>query len=252
MRLLVLEDEPPARDRLVAAVARLDPEARVDAALASVVDALAWLTTHEAPDLVLADIQLSDGLSFEVFERLELATPVVFCTAFDQYVLEAMAGNGIDYLLKPIRDDELDRALTKYRRLAQHFTRDAMPDIRGAAQTIRQRAPRQRILARRGEVLVTVAIDDVAYFAVQDKLGRLVTRTGEHYELDRTLAELEAELDPTRFFRLNRQYLAQASAVARVHPYVKGRLLVELVPATTDDVVVSQENAARLRTWLGG
>lgn len=248
MRLLLLEDEPPACERLVQAVARVGDGATVVAALASVADALLWLDANPAPDLVLADVQLADGLSFEVFERVELATPVVFCTAFDQYVLDAMASNGIDYLLKPIRDDALARALAKYRRMQRHFGAST-PEIRAAARAIA--GPRRRVLARTGTSMVSVAIDDVAYFVVRDKLATVVTRSGERYDVDHALAELETGLDPDRFFRLNRQVLAQAGAIVRVHPWTKGRLRVELSPPADAEVLVSQPSAARFRAWLG-
>lgn len=250
MRVLLLEDEPPARDRLVQALARIDATCEVVAALATVDEALAWLAANPTPDLVLADVQLADGLSFEVFERHDVAIPIVFCTAFDQYVLDAMATSGIDYLLKPIRDDALARALDKYRRLQRHFVDAAR--VREVARAVMRGEPRKRVLARSGGAMVSIAIEDVAYFVVRDKLASVVTRTGARHDVDRTLGELEAEVDAERFFRLNRQVLASASAIARVHPWTKGRLRVELVPAIDDDVIVSQPSAGRFREWLGG
>jgi DNA-binding LytR/AlgR family response regulator len=248
MRVLLLEDEPPARDRLVQAVARVDPSCDVVAALATVDDALTWLAGNPAPELVLADVQLADGLSFEIFERHDAPIPVVFCTAFDQYVLDAMATNGIDYLLKPIRDDALARALDKYRRLQKHF--EGTTAVRALAQTIGR--PRRRVLAKSGSAMVPIGVDDIAYLVVRDKLATVVTNDGARHDIDSTLAELETELDPTRFFRLNRQVLASAGAITRVHPWTKGRLRVELAPPVGEDVIVSQPSAPRLREWLGG
>lgn len=248
MRVLLLEDEPPARDRLAQAVLRVDASCEIVAALATVDEALAWLASNPAPELVLADVQLADGLSFEIFERHDTPIPVVFCTAFDQYVLDAMATNGIDYLLKPVRDDALARALDKYRRLQKHFEGTAA--VRAVAQTIGR--PRGRILAKSGGAMVPIAVDDIAYLVVRDKLATVVTRDGARHDVDRSLGELEAELDPMRFFRVNRQVLASAAAIVRVHPWTKGRLRVELAPAAAEDVIVSQPTAPRLRDWLGG
>lgn len=248
MRVLLLEDEPPARDRLAQAVLRVDPSCEIVAALATVGDAIAWLAGNPAPQLVLADIQLADGLSFEVFASHDAPIPVVFCTAFDQYVLDAMATNGIDYLLKPIRDDALARALEKYRRLQRHF--EGAAAVQAVARAIGR--PRTRILAKAGGAMVPIATEDIAYLVVRDKLATIVTKDGKHHDVDRPIGELEAELDATRFFRLNRQVLASASAIARVHPWTKGRLRVELVPPCADDVIVSQPSAPRLREWLGG
>lgn len=243
--IVILEDEPPARASLEAALHRIDATLDVVAELPSVAAAVDWLTAHPSPDLVLADIQLADGLSFEIFERTPLACPVVFCTAYDTYTVAAMATGGIDYLLKPIKDDELARAVSRYRRLEAHFTER----VRAVARKL---AEPRRILARRRDGFAALPLEQVAYFAVDDKQADVVTRDGQRYQIDQTLAELEAALDATRFFRVNRQYLVAAAAVAGFRPYIKGKLLVELSPPPSDDVIVSQENAARFRAWLRG
>jgi DNA-binding LytR/AlgR family response regulator len=245
MRLAILEDEAPARQRVEEAARRVRPDVRIVAALASVEQAVAWLAGNPAPDLILADIQLADGLSFEVFERATVACPVVFCTAYDEYVVEAMAAGGIDYLLKPIRDADLERALGRYQRLEQHFAER----VREVARVIAQ--PPKRLLARHRDGYITLAIDQVAYFVVDDKLVDVVTRDARRFGLDRTLGELEAELGG-EFFRVNRQYLVAGAAVTGFRPWTKGKLLVELAPAPTGEVIVSQDNAARFRSWLRG
>ncbi|MEO8702385.1 MAG: LytTR family DNA-binding domain-containing protein [Kofleriaceae bacterium] len=246
MRLAILEDEAPARQRLEDAARRLRPDVEVVAALASVEQAVAWLAEHPAPDLILADIQLADGLSFDVFERTAIACPIVFCTAYDEYVVEAMGAGGIDYLLKPIRDADLERALGRYQKLEAHFAER----VRELARTIAR--PPKRLLAKKRDGYVTLALDQVAYFVVDDKLVDVVARDGRRFGLDRTLGELEAELTGGEFFRVNRQYLVAAAAVTGFRPWPKGKLLVELAPATTAEVIVSQDNAARFRSWLRG
>jgi two-component system LytT family response regulator len=243
--VVILEDEPPARARLEEALERIDGGVVVAAALASVDQAVAWFATHPAPDVVLADIQLADGLSFELFER-GVACPVIFCTAYDEYVTEAMTAGGIDYLLKPIRDEDLARALGRYRKLESHFAER----VRAVAKAIAK--PPRRLLARRRDGFVTLSIDQIAYFVVDDRLVDVVTRDGRKFGLDRTLGDLEAELATAEFFRINRQYLVAASSVVGFRPLAKGKLLVDLAPAPAAEVVVSQENAARFRAWLGG
>lgn len=243
--IVILEDEAPARERLEAALHRVAPELSIAGALPSISSAVDWFRAHPSPDLVLADIQLADGLSFEIFDQTPLTCPVVFCTAYDEYVIEAMSAGGIDYLLKPIKDDDLLRAVGRYRRLEVHFAER----IRAVARKLGE--PR-RILARRKEGFVALALEQVAYFAVDDKQAEVVTREGQRFEVDQTLAELEATLDPSRFFRVNRQYLVAASAIEGFRPYIKGKLLVDLSPSPTGDVIVSQENASRFRTWLRG
>jgi DNA-binding LytR/AlgR family response regulator len=169
--------------------------------------------------------------------------PFIFCTAYDEYVIEAMTAGGIDYLLKPIKEDELARALGRYRRLEAHFA----DRVRSVAKAIVQ--PR-RILARRRDGFAALALDQIAYFVVDDKQPGVVTRDGQRYDVDQTLAELEASLDPARFFRVNRQYLVAAAAITGFRPFVKGKLLVDLAPPPAGDVIVSQENAGKFRDWL--
>jgi DNA-binding LytR/AlgR family response regulator len=248
IRVAIVEDERPAREHLERAVARADAEAEVVAQLDSVAVAVAWLRSNPPPDLVLADIQLSDGLALDIFEQTELGCPVVFCTAYDEYLTEAMRHNGIDYLLKPIRDRDVADALAKYRRLSEHFG----ARLRAFAGQVRAGAAgeRRRLLVRSGEEFLAVPLSRVAYFEVEDKLVALVTVDGNRFAIDRPLAELEAELAQGDFFRVNRQYLVHARAVQRFRPYFKGRLLVDLAPPARGEVVVSQENAARFRAWM--
>jgi DNA-binding LytR/AlgR family response regulator len=246
--IAILEDEAPARDRLEAALRRVEPGVSIAPPLASVAHAVEWLAANPV-DLVLADIQLSDGLSFEVFERVALTCPVVFVTAYDEYAIDAMSAGGIDYLLKPIKDADLVRALGRYRRLEAHFA----DRVRSVAAKLAQNAARpRRLLARAKDGFVTIALDEVAYFFVDDKDVEVFTRDGRRAGIDRPLAELEAELASCDLFRVNRQFLVAASAVRGFKSFVKGKLLVELHPAAPSEVVVSADNAVRFKAWLGG
>jgi DNA-binding LytR/AlgR family response regulator len=242
-RVVLLEDEPPARERLERALARIEPLCRVVGAFASVEQASAWLAANGEPDLVLADIQLSDGPSFELFEA-GLGCPAIFCTAYDEYAVAAMAAGGIDYLLKPIRDDDLARAMSRYRRLEARFTERMREAMRSIAK------PPRRLIARKRDGFVTLTLDQVAYFVVEDGGVGVVTRDGRRLDLDRPLGELERELPADEFFRVNRQYLVAAASVTGFKLLGKGKLQVELDPAA--QVVVSQETAARFRAWLRG
>ncbi|HSR95838.1 MAG TPA: LytTR family DNA-binding domain-containing protein [Kofleriaceae bacterium] len=258
MTILVLEDELPARTWLTQVLARHRPNAAVTA-LASVADALAWLAAHPPPDLILADIQLADGLSLEIFERAQPGCPVIFTTAYDEYLVEAMQRDGIAYLLKPLREEDVAGALAKYDRLESHFTErmrgllDAWLGARAAplAQTREGATAPRRLVARRRDGFVVLSLAEIAYFVVVDKLVEVVTRDGRRFAVDQTLGELERDL-ADEVFRVNRQYLVHASAVAGFRPFVKGKLLVELAPAAAEEVIVSQENAARFRAWLAG
>ena len=249
MRVVIVEDEPPAREKLAAAIRAAVAEARIEAELAGVEETVQWLAGNPPPDLLFLDIQLSDGQSFEILRRTRVACPVIFATAFDEYLLDAFQSNGIDYLLKPIREEKVAAAIQKYRRLREHFTADTGALLESLARG--RAAYRLRFLVRKGPDLVSVPAEAVAYFFTADKLVFLVTGGGARHLLDRPLAEVEAEVDPARFFRANRAWLVSIEAIARCRPYGKGKLLLELRPAPQEEVIVSQERAPALRAWLG-
>ena len=249
MEVLLIEDEPLALERLVLGIHAYDPGIRVAGALTSVADSLRWLKEHKHPDLVLMDVQLSDGLSLEVLRGVSIRCPVVMVTAFDEYVLEALAHNCIDYLLKPVRQERLAQALDKYLRLRSHFSGDLPAMLRD----LRDPAPsRGRLLVRKGLDLVPLSLGDVAYFFTEHKLVFVRDRRGAQYLADRSLTDLEADLSPATFFRLNRKYLAHVEAIQRARPADKGKLAVVLEPAPAEAVVVSQERAAAFKAWLQG
>lgn len=249
MQIVILEDEPIAREKLAACLQLAAPEARIAAQLASVAEALRWFTANPSPDLLFCDIQLSDGLSFELFRRLPVRCPVVFTTAFDDYLLEAFQTNGIDYLLKPIRQNHVAAALAKYHSLAAHFSADYAQRLH--AVTHGAPAPRDRFLVRKGAGHLVVKVADIAYFYTEDKLVFLVTNAAQRHLLDKPLADIESLLDPARYFRANRATLVAIDAITRCCPYGKGKLLLELNPPAKEPVIVSQERAAACRQWLG-
>lgn len=256
LQLFIAEDEPPALARLVEALQRVAPQAVVAGAVGSVHAARQWLATHPAPDLMLLDIQLSDGLSLALFDAAaggaRPAAPVVFTTAHDAFVLEAFKCNAIDYLLKPVRDDALAASLQRHESLRRHFTGNLdglMAALNPAAAA--RGAWRQRLVLRRGAAFASVRCDEVAWCVSVDKLAFVLTRGGERLLADETLAELEAVLDPARFFRANRQVLVHIDAVKSFRPHGKGQLKLELAPAAEVPVLVSQERARAFREWIG-
>ena len=246
-RVLIIEDEAPARTRLAALLGEASPPCAVAGSVDSVAAADKWLRTQPAPDLIFADIQLGDGLSLDYFHAAPPPCPVVFVTAHDEYLLEAFATHGIAYLLKPVKRAALDTALQKYRDLGRHFA-GSIANL-AFSLTPPVAAPRQRILAQRGNSFQPVAIVDVAYFFSENKLTFLVTRAGERCLVNEPLTSLATALDAAQFFRLNRNFVAQASAVKSFSSVGKGRLSVQLVPRPADEVLVSQENASAFRAW---
>jgi two-component system, LytTR family, response regulator len=246
----IAEDEPPARERLVGALARVAPRLAIVGFADTVRGTQAWLSANPAPDLLLLDIQLADGLSLELFSDGRIAVPTIFTTAYDRFAIDAFRSLAVDYLLKPIGEPALAQALQKVERLRRHFS----DDVAALLQQLGSSQPRwrQRLVGRKGREFHALPVDRLAYVVSIDKLAVAVDSTGERYVLETTLAELDAELDPTRFFRANRQLLVAASAVASFAAVGKGRLEIELRPALAGGVVVSQERAAAFRAWIGG
>jgi two-component system LytT family response regulator len=262
MNILILEDEYPAAERLQRLLAQAAPTAQVLAVLDTVAGAVAWLATHPAPDLILSDIQLADGLSLDVFAQVMVHSPVIFTTAYDQYALQAFRANGIDYLLKPLKLPELQAALLKLKGVSFGLKADAA-ETRNAAHTSQlerlldalpqpQRPFKTRFLVRQGENLLPLPTAEVAWFWSRHDTVTLATHDGRRFVVDYTLEQLESLLDPTQFFRLNRQLIAQLPAVRRLLPHFGGKLVVELHPAPTDEIVVSKEKAAAVKSWLEG
>lgn len=256
MRILVFEDEPPAVAQLEHALRRWDPGARVAAVAATVRRAVELLREGPEPDLVLADIRLADGLSLAAFDAVPVRCPVIFTTAYDTYLVQALERSAIDYVLKPIQVERVVAALEKYARLREHFA-DRLARLgaelgprRDPAAAPGEAASPTRLLARQGASFIAVPLERVAWFTTEHKLTLLVDRAGARLVVDEPLDKLERRLDPRRFFRLNRQILAEASAVASFRSAGKGRLLVELTPPAPDEVLVSQENAPAFRAWI--
>jgi two-component system LytT family response regulator len=271
LTVLILEDEYPAAERLQRLLAQAAPGAQVLAVLDTVAGALAWLDANSAPDLILSDIQLADGLSLDVFAQTLVRSPVIFTTAYDQYALQAFRANGIDYLLKPLKLSELQSALLKLKgrnyaptselEVAQNsthnsqlFTHHSQLERLLDALPRPQRPHKTRFLVRQGETLLPLPTAEVAWFQSRHETVTLATYDGRRFVVEYTLEQLESLLDPTLFFRLNRQVLAQLPAVRRLVPHFGGKLLVELspTPAGGEEVLVSKEKASAVKSWLEG
>jgi len=278
MTVLILEDEYPAAERLRRLLAQAAPGAQVLAVLDTVAGALAWLAAHPAPDLLLSDVQLADGLSLDVFAQAVMRSPVIFTTAYDQYAIRAFQANSIAYLLKPVKLPELQAALAKLHQwpVKPHAEREELQAESGATSALPlssslsiqnsqslerlldalprpQRPYKTRFLVRQGETLLPVLATEVAWFQSRHDTTTLALHDGRRLVVDYTLEELEKLLDPALFFRLNRQVLAHLPAVRRLVPHLGGKLLVELAPAPTGpDVLVSKEKAGAVKHWLEG
>ena len=261
MTILLLEDEYPAAERLQRLLAQAAPEAQVLAVLDTVTSALAWLATHPAPTLILSDIHLADGLSLEIWEQAVVPSPVIFTTAFDAYAIRAFQANSIAYLLKPLKLAELQAALAKLRQwpnAALNAEVAADPNSSLNLERLLDALPRPgrphktRFLVRQGEQLLPLPVAKAAWFMSRNETVTLAAADGRRFVVDYTLEQLESLLDPAQFFRLNRQFIAQLPAVRRLHPHFNGKILVDLHPAPTEEVLVSREKASAVKAWLEG
>lgn len=248
MRIAIVEDELPARQQLISLLRKIRNDVQVVNVSDSIREAVAFLETRPAIDLIFMDIQLNDGLSFEIFKRVTVHCPVIFTTAYDEYMLRAFHENGIDYLLKPLKKTDLENAFEKLRRLKDHFSSD-MSDLLALVRGGRVER-KHRFVAKKGVSFKSVPVSEVCYFFSEHKVTFLVTADGEKLIVDKPLAELEADLDTESFFRINRKYIAAISAVESYRSFEKGKLMVKLVPEPKEEVIVSQEKAAHFRNWM--
>ncbi len=250
MKVIIIEDEKPAAEKLLKAMMKADPSIEVAAILGSVKATTEWLQQNPMPELLFMDIELSDGLSFKIFEKINITSPVIFCTAFDEYWQEAFEHNSIDYLLKPVKQDKLETALQKYDKLKQHF----IVNFQQLAQWQQQpgvTGHKKRFLVKRGADYISIRTDDIAYFYATHKLVCMVDNKAQKFILDQSLADIEKQLDPASFYRVNRKYLVHLSAIKKIKTYPKSKLLLEVEPPINEEIIISQENAAAFKEWMG-
>lgn len=262
MNVLIIEDEELAVRKLTKLLQEVDPTLTIVGTAASVRASVSWLQAHPAgqptaPDLILMDIELADGQSFEIFEQTTVSAPVIFTTSYDEYALRAFKVNSIDYLLKPIKRHELEASLEKHRRLSNGAVGEATPalSIDALVQQLRQQINpteyRRRFLVRHLSQWVPVEVTDIAYFHSEEGVSLFRTRNNQKYSVDYTLDELEAMLDPTQFFRANRQFIVDVNSVQQIHPYFNNKLKLTLRPSTDEEVLVSRERATDFKKWMG-
>lgn len=251
MKVLILEDEAAAARRLQKLIATAEPAATVVAILESIQQAREWIMTHPAPDIILSDIHLADGLALELFQQITIQSPVIFTTAYDAYTLKAFKLNSIDYLLKPIDIDELKAAFAKYYTL--HVTSANMPAQLAELMkhiTAGKEIYRSRFLVKLGDRLTVVPITEVAYIRADDKVVFLHTTAGKKYLIDDPLDELIKTMDPSAFFRLNRTYIASLDSIDKIHHHFNGRLKIELKHSDDADIFVSRARVPDFKKWL--
>ncbi|UII20060.1 LytR/AlgR family response regulator transcription factor [Fulvivirga ligni] len=252
MRVLIIEDERPAAARLEKLLLEYSASAIVLDKIDSVKNAINWFhSAVDKPELIFMDIQLADGISFEIFEHVEVPAPVIFTTAFDEYALKAFKVNSIDYLLKPIDEEELADAIDKWKNLVDSKVDEhkALDQISSAMNMLTNKH-KSRFIVKVGEHIKSIATGDILYFFSRDKASYCHTREGKNYILDHPLEKLEGMLDPQMFFRINRKYIISHESFTDIISYSNSRLRIVLQGIDDEDVIVSRDRVNDFKVWL--
>lgn len=246
MQVLIIEDEPPAADRLKEMILSYDPDIEIVGTLDSVDSAVKWFEKHTHPQLVFMDIQLADGISFEIFDKVELKCPVIFTTAYDQYAVKAFKVNSLDYLLKPIEAEELANAFQKHKN-----TQSSTPpiDIASMMAALKPKG-QERFMVKVGEQFKYILTENIRFFMAEAGMVLLVTHSGQQLPVDFNLDQIEQRLNPRQFFRINRKFLVRLESIQKIHTYFNSRLKLELQPAPDKEVIVSRERVSAFKNWL--
>ena len=252
MRILIVEDEMLLAKRLQKILLEIEPGATIAGITQSVEETVQWLGQNSTPDLVLMDIELADGQSFDIFKQTQLHAPVIFTTAYDEYAIKAFKVNSIDYLLKPIKEDELKAAIGKFK---QKAGAQQQPSIISLLEKIEQLSKppgyRSRFLVKLGQKMMSIDVADVAYIFSENKFTYIRTFQNQKYIIDLTLDALEQELSPLQFFRANRKYLLTGKSVIAIHTWFNQKLKVEVKPETDEHIIISRDKANAFKAWMG-
>jgi two-component system response regulator LytT len=249
MKVVIIEDEAIAANNLEKQLLTVEPGVEILAKIDSIRDSVTWLTNNTA-DLIFLDIHLSDGLSFSIFEQIEVKTPIIFTTAYDQYTLKAFKVYSIDYLLKPIDIKELKQSIEKYKNLVNKKQENAI-DIQALLESFKPAKEFQkRFIVHAGQKIKMIKTSEIAWFNGSDKGTFLCTFSNSHFAIDFSLDKLENLLDPEKFFRINRNYLINIESISEMFTLTKSRIKVELKPKPDDETLVSFNRMSGFRKWL--
>ncbi len=251
MNILIIEDEEPASSRLEKLLRDIEPSVNILEVIVSVKSAIKFFKENKCPDLVLIDIQLADGISFDIFKEVKVDCPLIFTTAFNQYALDAFKLNSIDYLLKPVKKDELAAAIMKFKKQEIQKPGVNMNELLEFFNT-KKNEYQKRLIVRFGEQIKAIDIENVVYFFVENKITYLYTKNKLQYPVDHNLDELEKIIDPQIFFRINRQFIVNINAIEKMVTYSKARVKITLNPPSPQETVVSAERSADFKIWLLG
>jgi two-component system, LytTR family, response regulator LytT len=254
MKILIVEDEELAVKKLQKTLAGVDASAEVVGVTDSIKSTVEWLQDNPQPDLVLMDIELADGQSFEIFNLTEVKSPVIFTTSYDEYALKAFKVNSVDYLLKPVQKEELQAALNKFQKLKPE-TKAVGLNIESLVKELQQKLQpkeyRKRFLVKHAQKLVSVEIDEIAYFYSDGRLNFFKTSDNKKFVVDYTMDELEEMLDPEKYFRISRSFYVSVNSIDKIDDYFGNRLILGLKPAVDKEALVSREKVTDFKKWMG-
>jgi len=253
MKILIIEDEELAVKKLQKTLAGADASAQVVGTTDSIKSSVEWLQQNPAPDLILMDIELADGQSFEIFNLTEVKSPVIFTTSYDEYALKAFKVNSVDYLLKPVQKEELQAALNKFNKLRGNGKPDINIEslVKELQQKLQQKEYRKRFLVKHAQKLVSIEVDDIAYFYSDGRLNFFKTADNRKFVVDYTMDELEDMLDPEKYFRISRSFYVSIESVDKIDDYFGNRLILGIKPVVDKEALVSREKVTEFKKWLG-
>jgi len=252
MKIVIIEDEVQTAWDLQNSIQQLQPDFEVVATLDSVEAGLEWFNQNEQPDLIFSDIQLGDGLAFEILQEVNLTCPVIFCTAYDEYALRAFQNNGVDYLLKPIKQESLKKSLDKFNLFKNPKTKNNSSILQGLMEEITKnfKSYKSTFLVSFRDKMIPVKTDDILFFKITDDTVELYTNSNNRYRLPWSLDQIETMVDPRLFYRANRQYLIAYQAVKEVENYFDRKLLIKIDQLNSEPIIISKGKAADLLKWL--
>jgi two-component system, LytTR family, response regulator LytT len=252
MKVLIIEDEEQAYARMQKIIKEVVTDAEVLAVIVSVKSAIKWFHDNAMPDLVFMDINLADGVSFEIFKEVTITAPIIFTTAYEEFAIQAFKVNSVAYLLKPVDKEAVTQALEKLHQL--QAARPQITDYTTLLKTLQEstRVYRERFVVKLGDNLRSIAVEDIAYFFTENKTTFLCTREARKYPIDFNLDEVESMINPKKYFRINRQFIIGIAAIEEMKSYTRSRVIIKVKPPTNFDTIVSVERASDFRTWLGG
>jgi two-component system response regulator LytT len=249
MNVLIIEDEESAFENLKYILFEIDQSINIVSWLQSVEQSIEWFESNNSPDIIFLDIQLSDDLSFKIFEFVQVTCPIIFTTAFDEFAIKAFELNSIDYILKPITRYNVDKALTKYHSSIKSFPNPYDKLLQDLKKISSQGNYKERFLVNKRDELIIISTSDISYFYIENNTN-LVLKNGDSYLIKHTLEELIELLDPTKFYRINRQIIISVKAISKITQWFKGKLKLQLTPKLDSNVFVSREKATDFKNWI--